>query len=124
MLRKVPTRGLECPKCFNRRLYSKYLGQYRNMSYDDINNCLKSAKKFDQCQYITHVLGRNVFVFSGGEKDGTFSPPTYSKENTVWAFFCRCGYYSLNPYDFNDGSKEDDSYKIKREFQMEKKFLS
>ena len=51
-------------------------------------------------------------------RDGTILLPKL--EMGITAFFCRCGYYSSNPYDFNDCTKKDYSYKYKREFQMEK----
>ena len=38
-IKKIPTRNLECPKCLNSRLYIKYLGQYRNMTLDELKKC-------------------------------------------------------------------------------------
>ena len=51
------------------------------------------------------------------------NPPINYKENIVVVFFCRCGYYSSNPYDFNDYANADDSYKFKREKQKEREIF-
>ena len=104
----TPPRPFCCPKCHNERLYPKNLGEKRNMASDEINECLKNAKKFDNCIFIHTSNDKYIFVYS--DEVGT-RPPTFLQENTAWAFFCRCGYYSLNHYDFNDISKNDDDIK-------------
>ena len=121
--RIIPSRDLSCPKCHNWRLYPKYLGENRNMTYYEINECLKNAKKFDKCRFTSHQLENNYYSFIYIDENGN-PPPTFTKANTVWAFFCRCGYYSLNPYDFNDRSKYDDPYNSKVLIQRDKEIFT
>ena len=115
---------LECPKCRNRILYLKYTGQSSNMTYEDINKCLIHAKKFDEC--FTCFISDNFDRITRQEVKEEWCRllvPLIYKPNASYLFFCRCGYHSSNPLNFNRVKLKGTYYDGKKGIQLEREIF-
>ena len=89
------------------------------MTYEDIEKCVEDAKKFDKCNkcYIRDNFTRLMLFEENEEFSRNLAPYIYKQ---YIKFFCRCGYYSSNPYDFNFVKNEDYQNDRKRKVILER----